>query len=67
MHYKTIVVESSKGFFKSSYQKLAPLIDAACQQLASEGYEVFSISPIGIPAEPACIVTGVHRGSETAA
>jgi len=61
MHYKTIVVESKKGFFQSSYQKLAPLIDAACQTLASEGYEVFSISPIGIPAEPACIVTGVKR------
>lgn len=61
MTYKTTVVESRGGLFKSSYQKLGPMIDDACNKLAAEGYEVFSICTIGLPAEPAALVTGVKK------
>ncbi len=61
MTYKTTVVESKKGFFKSSYQKLGPMIDDACNKLAADGYEVFSICTIGLPAEPAALITGVKQ------
>lgn len=61
MEYKTIVVESSAGLFKSSYQKLGPLIDEACNKLAGQGYEVMSICAIGMPKEPAALVTAVKR------
>jgi len=61
MNYKTIVVESSAGIFKSSYQKLGPLIDDACNKLAGQGYEVISICTIGMPKEPAALVTAVKR------
>lgn len=61
MEYKTVVVESSAGFFKSSFQKLGPLIADACNKLVKEGYEVISICTIGLPKEPAALITAVKK------
>lgn len=61
MNYKTVVVESSAGFFKSSFQKLGPMISDACNKLAAEGYEVISICAIGMPKEPAALITAVKK------
>ena len=61
MTYKTTVVESKSGLFKSSFQKLGPMIDEACNKLGSEGYEIISICTIGLPGEPAALITGVKK------
>ena len=61
MEYKTVVVESKAGLFKSSYKKLGPMIDKECNKLASEGYEIISINTIGMPQEPAALVTGLKK------
>ncbi|EOQ90793.1 hypothetical protein LEP1GSC202_2218 [Leptospira yanagawae serovar Saopaulo str. Sao Paulo = ATCC 700523] len=58
MEYKTIVVETKAGFFKSSFQKLGPKIEEASSKLSKEGYDVFSITTTGLPGHPSAFITG---------
>jgi hypothetical protein len=58
MEFKTIVVETKAGFFKSSYSKLGPKIEEASSKLSKDGYDVFSIATAGLPGHPAAFITG---------
>ncbi len=58
MNFKTMVVETKAGFFKSSFQKLGPKIEEACTKLAKEGYDIISITTTGLPGHPAAFITG---------
>lgn len=61
--YKTVYVEAGSGVFKNSYEKLAPKIDEACNNLARDGYRVFSIIAPGFggAGQSQVFVTGVKN------
>lgn len=61
--YRTVFVEAGSGVFKNSYEKLAPKIDEACNNLGKDGFRVFSIIAPGFAGDghAQVFITGVKN------